>query len=116
MIVFKKRPSSLPRLKPAPTGPLRSKMEPPYWRNRLFRNTFTSNGSRFKVNHWSVKIQHLGTRKTFSLHSGNQLRAAAEACDLFRTIVQQGWEAALSRYNGRKLPPDRHNLPDLENW
>ena len=99
-------------------------MEPLYWKNRLFRNTFTSNGSRFKVNHWSVKIQHLGTRKTFSLRSANRLRAAAEACQLFRTIVQQGWEVALSRHNGREMraPLPGHNndsssnRPEIENW
>jgi DNA-binding NarL/FixJ family response regulator len=52
------------------------------------------------------------------------LRAAAEACQLFRTIVQQGWEVALSRHNGREMraPLPGHNndsssnRPEIENW
>src|SRR5690349_23151346 len=72
----KKRPSiAWRRASMLSDGP-HSKMNPAYWRGRLFRNTFTHNGDRFQVNHWSVKIQHLRARKTFSLQAGNPARAA----------------------------------------
>lgn len=81
---------------------LQSKSDPAYWRNRLFRNTFTNRGKRFQVNHWSVKIQHLGTRKTFSLGASDPVKAAAEACRLYRAILTRGWESAATR-TGNKL-------------
>jgi DNA-binding NarL/FixJ family response regulator len=70
-----------------------SKMEPEYWPQRLFRNTFTYKGRSVKVRGWSVKIQLFGKRKTFSLSSSDRLQAAAEACYLYQTINTQGWDA-----------------------
>ena len=72
-------------------------MEPKYWRDRLFRNSFTYKGNRFQVSHWSVKIQHLGIRKTFSLRATVRTEAAAEACQLYKAIVTRGWESAPAR-------------------
>ena len=99
----KKRPRTgwrLARLS-APPG---SKMEPEYWRERVFKSSYTYNGRRFKVRSWSVKIQHLGRRKTFSLPSSHRRQAAAEACQLYRTIVSQGWENAGVRGDRRSVP------------
>ena len=70
-------------------------MEPLYWRGRLFRNTFTYKGRLLELNHWSVKIQHLGTRKTFSLRATAIGKAAAEACRLYKGILSRGWESVL---------------------
>jgi DNA-binding NarL/FixJ family response regulator len=72
-------------------------MESEYWRERLFKSTYTYKGRLFKVRTWSVKIQHLGRRKTFSLPSSHRRQAAEEACQLYRTIVSQGWEYADAR-------------------
>ncbi|MFO1477769.1 MAG: response regulator transcription factor [Verrucomicrobiota bacterium] len=96
--MFKKRP----RLRrPAEVRPAReappSKMEPDYWPERLFRNTFTYKGRRVKVRGWSVKIQLFGKRKTFSLGSSDRSQAAAEACSLYQTIATQGWDAVAQR-------------------
>ena len=72
-------------------------MEASYWRERLFKNTFTYQGNRVEVSNWSVKIQHLGQRKTFSLRSVRPAQAAAEALQLYRTLVSAGWEAVADR-------------------
>lgn len=68
-------------------------METQYWRQRLFKNTFTYKGKRVEVNGWSVKIQLFGKRKTFSLNSSDRAKAAAEACHIYQTIMTQGWDA-----------------------
>jgi DNA-binding NarL/FixJ family response regulator len=75
-----------------------AKTQPEYWRKRLFRNSFTYRGKRREVAHWSVKIQHQGERKTFSLRDTDPNRAAKQACDLFNSIVSRGWDSVLSAY------------------
>jgi integrase len=70
-----------------------------YWKTRLYRNTFTRGGRQVVVNHWCVKIQHLGCRKTFSLGSTNKDVAAAEAKGIYLAIVSKGWAAAEAIYN-----------------
>src|SRR5438132_979227 len=99
--MVKKRPSVARRHSLPSSRRPRSKMEAAYWRGRLFRNTFTHNGDRFQVNHWSVKIQHLRARKTFSLQAGDRARAAVEACRLYKTILSRGWEEATAPGIGR---------------
>ena len=66
----------------------------------MFRNSFTYKGRRFQVSHWSVKIQHLGTRKTFSLRAADGAGAAGEACRLYKAIVTRGWESVGTRAKG----------------
>jgi len=68
-----------------------------YWRRRIFKNTFTRNGQRTALSGWSVKIQHLGQRRTFSLVATNRPAAAREAWQIHRTILGQGWEAVAPR-------------------
>src|SRR5438270_9484570 len=97
----KKRPSIKTRGLSNRTRLLPGRRDPKYWRSRLFRNTFTYRGRRFQVNHWSVKIQHLGTRKTFSLGADNQAQAAIDACQLYQAIVTGGWRSLPRRSNGQ---------------
>src|SRR5215470_9069808 len=91
----KKRPRAI-RQRRQQRRHLSSKMEPEYWRNRLFKNSFTYRGDRHEVRHWSVKIQHFGTRKTFSLQAIDEKQAAAEACGLYKAIVNRGWERVIA--------------------
>ena len=65
-IMSKKRPRTgrRPARLSAPAG---SKMEPEYWRGRLFKSSYTYNGRRFKVRSWSVSTQHLGRRRASRL-------------------------------------------------
>jgi len=74
-----------------------SKREPVYWRTRLFKNVFSSKGKTVALGHWSVKIQMFGKRKTFSLISRNRVHAANEACEIYQTLADQGWEALSQR-------------------
>ena len=80
-------------------------MEPEYWPERLYRNTFTYKGRRVKVRGWSVKIQLFGKRKTFSLSSSDPQQAAAEACYLYQTISTQGWDAVGQHHTRAAFQP-----------
>jgi DNA-binding NarL/FixJ family response regulator len=93
--MVKKRPRTKARRR-AVRRRIRSKMEPEYWRHRLFRNSFTYRGDRHEVRHWSVKIQHYGIRKTFSLQATDEKQAATEACGLYKAIVNRGWETVIA--------------------
>ena len=83
-----------------------SKLEPAYWRERLFKNTFTYKGRQVEVSGWSIKIQLAGRRKTFSLRSGNRAQAAREACEIYQTIVAHGWEAGAALGPRMGVPPN----------
>jgi DNA-binding NarL/FixJ family response regulator len=65
------------------------------WARRLFRNSYTRDGRRIRLRGWSVKIQHEGRRHTFSLGPVPRAVAAKKAYALYRTLVTQGWDAAL---------------------
>lgn len=112
--MFKKRPRA-PRRTATQTAKsnLASKSKPDYWRQRLFRNTFTYKGRRVEVKGWSVKIQVFGRRKTFALDSPNPARAAAEACRIYRTIMAQGWGAVGNR-RGRRTDASSGNPPSAD--
>ena len=60
------------------------------WSQRLFKNTYTRGGQRMKVDGWSIKIQHLGRRHTFSLGTPDKAAAAVEARAIYETIVAEG--------------------------
>lgn len=89
----KKRPRAQRRLP--------SKIESKYWKNRLFRSSFSYRGRLHEVNHWSVKIQHLGKRRTFSLSAEAVGAAAAEAREIYKAILSRGWEKAVAQHQQR---------------
>ena len=66
------------------------------WEKRLFKNTYTRSGRQLKVEGWSVKIQHLGRRHTFSLGTSDKQAAIVEAKAIYETLVAEGWDAALN--------------------
>jgi len=88
-----KRPSNSAS-KPRQAG---SKDSISYWRGRLFRNSFTRGGRRQELNHWYVKIQHQGRRKTIRLNAADPDAAAGEARKWFMEISAVGWSEALGR-------------------
>jgi len=65
-----------------------------YWRGRVFKNTYTRGGRCVQLKRWSIKIQHRGTRRTFSLAARSRGAAAVEARAIHEAIVTQGWHAA----------------------
>jgi DNA-binding NarL/FixJ family response regulator len=122
--MVKKRPRAIRRPPPKRTR-FRSKMEPEYWRERLFKNSFTYRGDRHEVRHWSVKIQHFGTRKTFSLRAMNEKQAASEACGLYKAIVSRGWESVITERTEKnaeaqsaaaEVAAAKHNGSDASYW
>ena len=69
------------------------RMEPAYWRTRVFRNSYVRAGKLHRVRGWSAKIQYHGVRRTLSLGAVDQDVAAAKAASLFAKIQQHGWPA-----------------------
>lgn len=87
-----------------------------FWRQRVFKNTFTRDGQLQTVKGWSVKIQHQGRRRTFSLRGRNREAAAAEAQAIHQTLVAHGWDAALRLHYGpdraqKTMAPPTHSEP-----
>src|SRR6266496_1778718 len=70
---------------------------PASWHRRVFRNSFTRKGRRFRVKGWSVKIQFGGRRRTFSLGKGTRAQAAREGRWIYDQIRNHGWESVASR-------------------
>lgn len=64
-----------------------------YWRHRLFKNSYTHKGRLARVRHWSVKLQHRGERRTFSLTASRKDDAAQEAYVLYQKLWMEGWQA-----------------------
>ena len=46
------------------------RLEPVYWRTRVFRNSYVRAGKLHRVRGWAAKIQHQGVRRTISLARG----------------------------------------------
>jgi DNA-binding NarL/FixJ family response regulator len=86
----KQRPSKTPR-DPRPVGRVEVQN---FWSKRLFKNTYTRGGQQKKIAGWSIKIQHLGRRHTFSLATMDKAAAAIEAKAIYDTIVTEGWDVA----------------------
>jgi DNA-binding NarL/FixJ family response regulator len=68
------------------------KIQPGYWRKRLFKAVYFYKGKRISAKNWSVKIQHCGERRTISLRAHDSAKAAKEASRLFQNIVKKGWK------------------------
>jgi len=67
------------------------RLEPVYWRTRVFRNSYVRAGKLHRVRGWSAKIQHQGVRRTISLGAVDQEVAAEKAAAIFAEIQQNGW-------------------------
>jgi DNA-binding NarL/FixJ family response regulator len=61
----------------------------------VFRNSYTRYGRTLRVKRWSIKLQHQGRRRTFSLSAASRPEAAREAQTLAHLIRREGWDAAL---------------------
>ena len=98
------------------------RLEPVYWRTRVFRNIYVRDGKLHRVRGWSAKIQYQGVRRTISLGAVDQDVAAEKAAGLFAQIQQRGWLAlghgqapaslaAESAQTGRPPFPPQHPDP-----
>jgi integrase len=70
-----------------------------YWKERLYRKTFTRDGERHEVvAEWSVRLQHLGRREAFALGSANASVAAIKAKEIATFLEANGWEPTLAKF------------------
>jgi len=60
-----------------------------------------------RVKKWSVKIQHEGKRRTFSLAAASKMKAAREAHGIYQVVRSGGWEAAARARAHTASPPTR---------
>lgn len=69
-----------------------------YWKERLYRKSFTRDGERQEVPEWSVRLQHLGRREAFALSSANANTAAIKAKEIDTFLHANGWDATLAKF------------------
>jgi len=69
-----------------------------YWKDRLYRKTFTRAGVRKEVGEWSVRLQHLARREAFALGSANASVAAIKAKEIATCLDANGWEPTLAKF------------------
>lgn len=80
----------------APATPSRFHVD--YWKERLYRKTFTRGGHRREVSEWSVRLQHLGRREAFALGTANAAAAAMRAKEIATFLEANGWDATLAKH------------------
>ena len=75
-----------------------------YWKEKIFRPTYTRGGSSHQSPHYCVEIQHRGRRHRLSLETSAHDAATSRARDIFLAVQSQGWDAALATFrpNGSK--------------
>jgi DNA-binding NarL/FixJ family response regulator len=90
------------------------------WSRRLFKNSYTRKGRLIRVAAWSVKIQHHGIRRTFSLQNREKMAAALEARALHALIIKKGLRHAAERYVPCPAPAggglQENHSADLRAW
>jgi len=75
--------------RPRVAGAAPSRRELVYWRERLFKNSYTYKGRLARVSGWSIKIQYRGERRTFSLAASRKDNAAREAYRLYQKLTKR---------------------------
>jgi len=75
-----------------------SKTDLRYWKDHVFKPTYTRGGTRHEAPNWAVYIQHRGRRHKWSLSTPNREAAAAKARDIFLSLQAKGWEATIQKY------------------
>src|SRR5258708_29707932 len=78
-----------------------------YWKERVFKPTYTRGGERYQSNNWAVYIQHRGQRHKWSLETPNREAAAAIAKNIFLCLQAQGWDVTVQRYRPKMAEKKR---------
>jgi hypothetical protein len=90
----------------APSANL-SKTDLRYWKDRVFKPTYTRRGLRHDSPNWAVYLQHRGQRHKWSLGTPNREAAAAKARDIFLSLQAQGWDATVQKYRPKLVAKKR---------
>jgi integrase len=85
-----------------------SKTDLRYWKERIFKPTYTRGGIRHESPNWAVYIQHRGRRHKWSLETPNREAAAAKAKDVFLSIHAKGWKATFETYRPKLVEKKRN--------
>src|SRR5258708_24766310 len=84
-----------------------SKTDLRYWKDRVFKPTYTRGGTRHESPNWAVYIQHRGCRHKWSLGTPNREAAGAKARDIFFSLQAQGWDSTTQRYRPKLVKKKR---------
>ena len=79
-----------------------SKFTPAYWRDRVYRPTYTNENGLHEVAELWCRVQHGGRREAVGLGSNDKDQAARNASKLFTRVKAAGWTIALAEF-----APDR---------
>jgi integrase len=90
------------------SGASLSKTDLRYWKERIFKPTYTRNGNRHESPNWAVYIQHRGRRHKWSLETPNKEAAAGKAKDIFLSLQAKGWEATIQKYRPKFVEKKRN--------
>jgi integrase len=71
-----------------------------YWREKIYR----------RGHDYSVQIQFAGRREKINLRLSNAEQAAIKARDLYKSLLQKGWESTLLEFKAGCAEPVRVNL------
>jgi integrase len=71
-----------------------------YWREKIYR----------RGHDYSVQIQFAGRREKINLRLSNAEQAAVKARDLYKSLLQKGWEATLLEFKAGYAEPVRVDL------
>ena len=93
------------KILPSDPAPKRNlpKTHKDFWKERLEHRCYTLEGQLHEVNEYSIRIQHLGKRKSIALGTSNADAAAIKARDYYLTIVAKGWEEAEAEFNPQMI-------------
>jgi hypothetical protein len=69
-----------------------------YWQDAIFKRKYMRKDRLIEANEYWVKIQHLGRRETFPLHTANKAAAASKAKEIYSMLVGAGWDATLEKF------------------
>src|SRR5258707_15840105 len=86
-----------------------SKTDLRYWKERIFKPTYTRGGNRYEGPNSAVYIQHRRRRHRWSLGKPNRAATAAIAKDIFLSLQAKGWDATIQRYRP-KLAEKKRNV------
>jgi integrase len=91
----------------AQSGSVFAKTDVRYWKERVFKPTYTRGGERYQSNNWAVYLQHRGQRHKWSLETPNREAAAAKAKNIFLCLQAQGWDVTVQRYRPKMAEKKR---------
>jgi hypothetical protein len=75
-----------------------SKTDLRYWREVIFKPTYSAEGRSRQTDFWAVQIVHGTQRVRWSLHTDNREAAAARAREIYQYVIANGWDAARERF------------------